>query len=129
MATLLAVIWAEDRARRGLPAAIAITVLTLVIAALAACDPGYSVTIKNDTNATLVLWPGEPGSHPRLNSKEEIKVGQLEDEPFRLVAADPKGRRLEMLLTKAELEERNFIVVIRSEDFEATTPTAPSSVR
>ncbi len=114
------------------PVAIAFAVLILVVTVLAACDPGYAVTIRNDTDVPLTLsGPSSPITESKrtLPKNQEIKMSFLEyptkEEPvFDLVALDPEGRTLHIVLTRAELEARNLTVVIRREDFASPTPAA-----
>lgn len=119
------------RGRCASPAAIAVVILTLVIAALVACDPVHGVTIKNDTDAPLSLSGRDrPATEKfrRLAPNQEIRIIVLKsaDEPvFDLFVADPEGRQLRMVLTRAELEAMGWTVIFRNEDFASSTPTAP----
>lgn len=123
---------ARGRGHSAPPVAIAVAVLTLVIAALAACDPGYPVSVRNETDMPLMLsGPDSPITEKwrRLAPNQEIKLGVLKAEKkepiFDLVASDPEGRQVHIVLTRAELEARDYRVIIRSEDFASLAPAAP----
>jgi hypothetical protein len=121
-----------------LPTAIVITVLTLVVAALTGCDPGFTITVRNDTIVPIVLSgrdapitekfrrlaAGQETGFTRLDSVAK-KFEENGEPVFDVVATDPQGRSSHIALTRAELEAHNFRIVFRNEDFAGVTPTAP----
>jgi hypothetical protein len=103
-------------------------VLLCAVGSLAACDPGHTITVRNET-PWRIEWLREQRGAARkfFEPGGERKVSTyIAPEPvLSLLLLAPSGAKIRFVRTTAELEASGWVVVIQREDFERHTPVSP----